>query len=144
MNSTTNDFDVEKLPWSEILANFYEQYDEILERHLKSYSRYYKAIFELLRYTQIEVQYDPELVNVNESPMNQEGITFWNELSAEVTTELQKILVQKYNVPEKYANAIQVGNIGVIFLSTVASRNQCCSEPHTCSNGRIRYVCCPC
>jgi len=33
---------------------------------------------------------------------------------AEFAVELQKILDQKYKVPEKYANTIQVGNIGVI------------------------------
>ena len=144
MNSTTN-FEVDELPWDEILAQFYKQYDDILERHLKNYTRYYKAIFELLRHTHIEIEYDPKLEEKQAASKNdQEGINFWNSLVDEINQELRNILIEEHGVAEEYANAIQVGNIGAIFLSHLGFRHQSCTELHICGSGRRRFVSCPC
>lgn len=140
-----SDFDiVEKLPWGEILPKFYEQYDEILEHHIKTYSRYYNGIFELLRHTQIEVKFDPGTERKEKPAKDDEGLIFWNNLAAEINEKLRSILIEDYMIAEEVANAVQVGNLAITFLSPAASRDEVCYEPHTCSNGLIRYVACPC
>jgi hypothetical protein len=143
MNSKT-DFDINSLPWGKILAKFYEQYDEILERHLKNYSHYYKRIFELLRHTQIEIKFDPGKERKGKPATDDEGIIFWNDLAIEVNEKLRNILVEEYNVAEEVADAVQVGNLAITFLSPFAGRDEVCWEAHTCANGLIRYVPCPC
>ena len=140
-----SDFDsIDELPWSEILSEFREQYEEILERHLKAYSRYYKETFELLRYTQIEIKFDPGIKRKETPIVGGEGIVFWNNLAAEINEKLRNILIEGYSIVEEVANAIQVGNLAITFLSPLAGQNEICWETHTCSNGLIRYVACPC
>jgi len=136
----TDEFDIKRLPWGEILGDLHSHYYKILPEHVDQNDEMLK----LLRVTQVGVKYDPRSVEADQAPANQKETTVWDGLGTEVTRHLQSILIEKYEVPEEDASTIGVGRIGVAFLSSVAPWDQCCNEWHDCASGVSILVCCPC
>jgi len=136
------DYDVTTFEWDLVLGIFHEGiYPGILEEVFD----YNSAVLELVQDTQVGVQYNPDLVGVEQDPADQvESTNKWDELSAKVIAALRPMLVE-YGMPPEHASAVEVGQVGAVFMSPVGCPGaSVCVEWHRCGSGRYRSLCCPC
>ena len=111
-----DEINLEELDWNKILEALHTAYPEILAGTL---AEYYpdnsEVMYDLLRSTHVEVQYDPALLEDEKTPQEQEETIFWSVLGREVTAVLRNIIAETHPEHQQFVDGFAVSTIGTHY-----------------------------